>query len=161
MKNSSLKHFSLSPIFKWGSTFTLVAVLSLTSISSFAAGGRSLTLRMGPPGVGTGGTNPVGIPPGPTDIELGYVTSSKWEFSAAAVPGLLLGKRFDFKGAYMGAGGGLIISANGVGIGPYTSFGFELGSGTLRFNMEYKQAIGITQSGLVSPYAVRAGVAWY
>jgi hypothetical protein len=120
-----------------------------------------LTLRMGPPGVGTGGTNPVGIPPGIADLEFGYVTQSKWETIISAVPGLFIGKRIDFSGPYIGLGGGLAISANGVGPGPYSAFGYDIGSGSFRFNIEYKQAMGVTNQGIINPYAVRVGIAWY
>ncbi|MCX6125682.1 MAG: hypothetical protein NTV34_13200 [Proteobacteria bacterium] len=135
-----------------------IVIWSVTPQASYAG---IISLRLGPPGVGTGGTNPLGIPPGPTDIDLGYVSQSKWETSISAVPGLFLGKRIDFGGPYVGIGGGLAISSNGVGPGPYTAFGIDLGGGTLRFNMEYKQAIGMTQKGIVSPYALRIGIAWY
>jgi hypothetical protein len=133
----------------------------LAVFSGATANAGALSLRFGPPGVGTGGTNPVGLPPGPTDMELGYVTQSKWETSLSAVPGLFLGKRIDFSGPYVSLGGGIAISANGVGPGPYSAFGYDLGSGAFRFNIEYKHAIGITQSGYVSPYALRIGIAWY
>ncbi len=120
-----------------------------------------VNLRLGPPGVGTGGTNPLGIPPGATDIDVGYVTQSKWETSLSLVPGLFVGKRIDFSGPYVSLGGGLAISANGQGPGPYSAFGYDFGKGSLRFNMEYKQSIGFTSTGIVSPYAVRLGIAWY
>lgn len=120
-----------------------------------------MNFRLGPPGVGTGGTNPVGLPPGAPDLELGYVTNSKWETSASIVPGIFLGKRIDFKGPYVSLGGGIAISANGVGPGPYSAFGYDFGSGPVRFNVEYKQAIGFTSNGLVNPYALRIGIAWY
>lgn len=132
----------------------------LAAIATPSLGGI-LNLRFGPPGVGTGGTNPLGMPPGPTDIELGYVSQSKWETSISAVPGLFLGKRIDFKGPYMSLGGGFAISGNGVGPGPYSAFGYDYGSGKLRLNVEYKQALGITEDGFIGPYAVRIGVAWY
>lgn len=120
-----------------------------------------MNFRLGPPGVGTGGTNPVGLPPGASDLEFGYVTASKWETSASVVPGIFLGKRIDFKGPYVSLGGGIAISANGVGPGPYSAFGYDFGSGPVRFNVEYKQAIGFTSGGIVNPYALRIGLAWY
>jgi hypothetical protein len=73
----------------------------------------------------------------------------------------LVGKRLAVSDSfYLGVGGGLIINANGVGVGPYTAFGTELGSGKVKFNAEYKQALGISSAGLLSPYAIRMGVSY-
>lgn len=140
------------------SVATLSSALLLFSMPSMAG---TLSLRFGPPGGGSGGTNPLGIPPSITDTEVSYVTQSKWETSLSVIPGVFLGKRLDFKGPYMSLGGGIAISANGVGPGPYAAFGWDLGSGSLRFNAEYKQSMGFTSSGIVNPYAVRIGIAWY
>jgi hypothetical protein len=149
------KNSIISPAVGW---IILCSLLLGLGKSAFAG---VVNLRLGPPGVGTGGTNPLGIPPGPTDIELGYVSQSKWETSISAVPGLFLGKRLDFSGPYMSLGGGIAISANGVGPGPYAAFGYDFGKSKFRFNVEYKQAIGFTSSNIINPYALRIGVAWY
>jgi hypothetical protein len=103
----------------------------------------------------------VGLPPGATDIEVGYVTKSKWETNLSLIPGLFFGKRIEFSGPYVSLGGGLAISGNGVGPGPYSAFGYDAGSGSFRFNIEYKQAMGFTSGGITNPYAVRIGIAWY
>ncbi len=139
----------------------LAVLLLLTGLFGQTVICGPITLRFGPPAVGTGGTNPVGIPPGILDAEIGYVTKSKWETNLSAAPGLFLGKRIDFSGPYVSLGGGLVMSANGVGPGPYAAFGYDVGSGALRMNIEYKQAMGITEDGPINPYAVRIGVAWY
>jgi len=117
------------------------------------------TIRFGPSSPGTGGANPLGIPPGATDMELSYLSASNWETSVSIVPGLLLGKRQDYGNWYVTFGGGLIINANGAGPGPYTAFGWE-SEGTFRYGIEYKQALGLTGSGLISPYAIRAGLGY-
>lgn len=134
--------------------------ITLILCASVAEAGP-LTLRIGPAASGAGGTNPVGIPPGIQDLDFSYVSSGKWESSASIFPGLFLGKRLEFGGPYVSLGGGLAISQNGVGPGPYSAFGWDIGSGTFRFNMEYKQAMGFTSSGVTGPYAVRIGIAWY
>lgn len=132
--------------------------LFLLATTSYAG---SWTLRIGPAASGAGGTNPVGIPPGIQDLDIDYLTSSKWETSVSIFPGILVGKRLEFGGPYVSLGGGLVVSQNGIGPGPYSAFGWDIGSGSWRFNMEYKQAIGFTSSGVTGPYAVRIGVAWY
>jgi hypothetical protein len=146
---------------RWFCLFVPVFFTTLLITQSLTAIAGPLTLRMGPPGVGTGGTNPVGIPPSAQDLDISYVTKSGWETSLSVVPGLFLGKRLDFKGPYMSLGGGVALSANGVGPGPYSAFGYDIGSGSFRFNIEYKQALGVTTSGIVAPYALRVGIAWY
>jgi hypothetical protein len=92
-------------------------------------------------------------------MEISYLSSSNWETSISIVPGILYGKRQDFNNFYLTLGGGLIIDANGVGIGPYSAFGWE-SEGTFRYGIEYKQALGITGSGLISPYAIRFGLGY-
>lgn len=139
---------------------TIVLLAATNSIAERIHAGV-MTLRMGPPGLGTGGTNPVGIPPAAGDLDFSYVTQSKWEAGLSVIPGLFIGKRLDFNGPYISLGGGIAIGGNGAGPGPYTAFGYDMGSGSFRFNMEYKQALGITSSGLIHPYAVRIGIAWY
>lgn len=122
----------------------------------------SVTLRIGPAAVGGGGPNPVGIPPGPTDVELGYVSKSMYETNIAASPGLLFGKRWlGAQGFYLSGGGGIIVSRNGVGLGGYSAFGGDFGQGTLRFNAEFKQAIGFSSRVLISPYALRVGFSYF
>jgi hypothetical protein len=138
--------------------YKALLVLSLVLQTNEAKAGM-LVLRAGPPSVGAGGSNPVGIPPSAVDLEFAWVTSSSWETSLSAVPGLLVGKRFDIDNFYVGLGGGILISGNGVGLGPYSSFGWE-SEGTVRFSIEYKQGLGLSGSGLVSPSALRAGIGY-
>ncbi len=135
---------------------TLIVVATLATATQVSAG--TLTLRLGPPSVGQGGANPLGIPPGSTDMEFAWITESQWETSFSVSPGFLIGKRHKWEGLYVGIGGGLIISSNGVGLGPYSSFGWESSGSFLRYGIEYKQALGFASSGLVSPYALRAGL---
>ncbi len=136
--------------------FLATATLLLRPQTAFAG---LWMLRLGPPSVGTGGSNPLGIPPGAADMELSHVSASNWETSLSVVPGMLLGKRQDFGNFYVTMGGGLIINANGVGLGPYSAFGWE-SDGSFRYGIEYKQALGLTKVGLISPYAIRAGLGY-
>ncbi len=136
------------------------ALLALSvALGTTEATAGMLILRAGPPSVGTGGANPMGIPPSAVDLELAWITQSNWETSLSAVPGLLIGKRFDIGNYYVGLGGGIVISSNGVGLGPYSSFGFET-EGTVRFGIEYKQALAISGVGLISPSALRLGLGY-
>ena len=125
------------------------------------AAGSALTVRVGPPSIGTGGTNPISIPPlSPIEYEVTYLMESRIEQNYGITPGFLVGWRSpSVKGLYSAAGGGLVISYSGVGPGIYTSFGFET-TGNYRFNIEYKQALGyaIGSQSMISPYAVRLGV---
>lgn len=133
-------------------------VVSLALGTTEATAGM-LMLRAGPPSVGSGGANPIGIPPTAIDLELAWVTESNWETSLSAVPGLLIGKRFDLGNFYVGLGGGIVISSNGVGLGPYSSFGWET-SGIIRVGIEYKQALAVSNAGLISPSALRLGLGY-
>ena len=137
------------------------ASLVLVSLISPKAFGGSLTVHVGPPAVGSGGPNPISIPPlSLPEYEVTYVTASKFESNISVTPGLLFGNRFgESKGVYYGLGGGLVISGNGGGPGVYSSVGLNLGD-TYKFNIEYKQALGFVLGGsrLVSPYAVRLGM---
>lgn len=136
-----------------------LALLFASSVFSHSLPAEAglLTFRFGPPSLGTGGSNPLGIPPGPQDIEVAWLSNSNWETSFSIVPGILIGKRQDIGNFYVSGGGGIIINANGSGLGPYTAFGWE-SAGTYRFSFEYKQALGFTSAGMISPYALRAGI---
>jgi len=138
----------------------VVFLLALTTFigSNVAKAEDVLTMRLGPPGAGNGGPNPMSIPPGVPDIEVTWLTSRNFEVNVALVPGLLFGQRWKGpEGIYVSGGGGLVINANGVGLGGYTGFGYEAGTGRIRFNAEFKQALGIAGGGLISPYALRIG----
>jgi hypothetical protein len=134
----------------------LILVLSMTQVAK--AGG--LALRFGPAGLGSGGTNPLSLPPSGADVGLSYVTDKKLEFNGS-ITGLTLARRDMSKwGGYVSLGGGLIFNANGIGFGPYAAFGYERGclSWLGCFSIEMSQALGVGSGTLVSPYAVRIGV---
>ena len=121
---------------------------------------KTLTIHVGPPSIGAGGSNPVSIPPiQPVEYEIVYVTDKDREWSVGLVPGILYGTRFYQNNFYVGIGGGLVISVNGGGPGIYSSFGVNLGQ-SIQFNFEFKKAIGLefSSTSLVSPYALRMGV---
>lgn len=112
--------------------------------------------RLGPPSVGQGGPNPITF--SPVEYQLQYLHSNNLEANASFT-GLFLGKRHPFaNGAYVSAGGGLVLSANGGGFGVYTAFGADFFCGTnVCMSAEYIKALGLASDGIVSPYAVRIG----
>jgi hypothetical protein len=125
--------------------------------------GSQLTIHIGPPSPGMGGSNPISIPPiNIVDYELVYLTDSLREWTLGLIPGLFYGVRSTKDpGPYLSAGGGIVINANGVGPGVYGAVGLNAFCGDrFCFNLEYKQAIGIA-GGLISPYAIRLGVGIY
>lgn len=132
----------------------------LLSIANLANAGE-IIVHVGPPSVGQGGTNPLSVPPiNPIEYEVEWISPRGFEANFGITPGLLFGARTPFaSGLYVGVGGGLVISANGVGPGAYSSFGWNLGNKVF-FNTEFKQAIGIAlnNSKLISPYALRVGM---
>jgi hypothetical protein len=142
--------------------FTL-KMLSLLALSIALPGSvthaGALILKLGPAAVGNGGSNPLGIPPGPADMELAWISESNWETSVSVIPGLIVGKRHEMGNYYVGIGGGIIIGANGVGLGPYSSFGWQ-SDGPFLVSFEFKQALGFTKSGMISPYALRTGIGY-
>ncbi len=122
----------------------------------------AIIVKMGPASLGTGGSNPLGIPPSATDLALTYVTDGEFEFNLG-LPGLLFGQRYTRNwGGYIAVGGGVAISANGAGPAAYSAFGLDTGGSTYKFNIEYQQTIGVTSKSLISPYAVRIGAGiWF
>lgn len=74
---------------------------------------------------------------------------------------MFYGVRSVFKGGfYLSMGGGLVINMHGIGPGIYSAFGYTSCS-FLCFNMEYKQALGIASSMIISPYAIRMGLSFF
>ena len=141
---------------KRGTAIVCVA-LSLclgTATSGYAAG---YALRFGPPAVGRGGPNPVGLPPSVVDAQLSFVNRRGFE-ADLSVTGLFAGYRAQKKwGGYVTVGGGLVIDANGAGPGLMTAFGMDLGCGFMCFSMEYERAFGVGGARTLLPYAVRVG----
>ncbi len=123
------------------------------------AAATTVIARFGPPATGGGGTNPVSLPPALVDTEISVVTAGKMEFNISVCPGILIGKRFDKDGYYGSGGAGLVITQTGGGIGGYAAIGYET-SGTVKFNADFKQAIGLAASGLLSSYALRIGAGY-
>jgi hypothetical protein len=122
------------------------------------AGG--FALRFGPPSVGSGGPNPVSIPPAGRDMGLSYVTDKGTEYNLA-ITGFSVASRHKTKwGGYSSLGAGFAFSANGGGIGPYGAFGIELGCGGWVgcFSAEFTQALGLGFGELASPTALRVGI---
>jgi hypothetical protein len=139
-------------------TLICCAIFSLWTTSA-AAG--SLTVHLGPPGLGNGGSNPVSIPPiNPLDYEVTYLTDSNYEWNIALSPGLTFGKRETLATEiYASIGAGLILDFNGAGPGVYSSVGWNAGTDNqpVRFNLEFKQALAIASGRIISPYAFRIG----
>lgn len=120
-----------------------------------------VTIHVGPPAMGGGGTNPIGIPPtSPVSYEVVYLTPKKTEWVLGIVPGIFWGKRFRASnGSYFSSGLGAVISRNGTGPGFYAAIGVDM-CGWVCFNLEYKKALGLATSSLrtIGPYAIRMGV---
>src|SRR5690606_18738505 len=125
-----------------------------------AAHASVLGVLMGPAGLGGGGSNPLGIPPGADDLMVTYVTDKKSEWTVSIAPGIFYGTRQEFQRLYASIGGGLAINRNGAGPGMVSAFGFNLGDSWM-FNGEYRQAIGynFSSSSLINVYSLRIGAA--
>lgn len=141
-------------------TILSAIVLTLTALITEPLQASGFAVRVGPPGIGRGGTNPITL--GPTDWQFEYISDSLLE-THLSVTGIFVGRRHPFSnGAYVSVGGGLPISANGTGLGVYSSFGVDLICGLVCFSAEYQQAVGISGSTIISPYAVRLGISsWF
>jgi hypothetical protein len=148
-------------IFKLPLRTALLPVLASFWVGANSASGSSLTVHLGPPGLGNGGSNPVSIPPiNPLDYEVTYLTDNDYEWNFAFTPGLTFGKRETLPSEiYASIGAGLILNANGVGPGVYSAVGWNAGgdSQPVRFNLEFKQALAIANGRIISPYAFRIG----
>ncbi len=133
----------------------LILVCTIKSLALLA----DVAIHIGPVAGGGGGPNPASIPPiNPLDYEVVWLTAAKSEFTFGVIPGLFYGKRLTFtNGTYFSSGLGAVIDFNGVGPGAYAAMGYET-CGLLCFNIEYKKAFGISSSGLIQPYAIRAGI---
>jgi hypothetical protein len=132
-------------------------LMCLLSSNLFAHG---LFLKMGPPSLGNGGPNPLGIPPKPIDMELTYVHQD-FEMSVG-VPALSLGWKIlqSEWGGSIAAGPALVLSAHAGGIGAYSSFAYTSSKEGLAFIAEYKNYLGISSEGLIMPYSLRIGLGY-
>ena len=140
----------------------MVAVTMIVSPSMAQAGNSGFSFRLGPPSVGTGGSNPLTLPPDISDVEFVYISSGGYETSLG-IPGILFGKRAVTNwGGYIGVGGGFVLSAQGVGPGVYSSFGVDFRCGMFCWSMAYTQAIGVAGGHITNPYSLRFGVTvWF
>ena len=60
-----------------------------------------ISVKVGPPATGNGGTNPMSIPPAnPVEYDITWVTDSNREWTFSIVPGWLYGRRFQLDKAY-------------------------------------------------------------
>ncbi len=140
----------------WLLGFTL-ALLSGTSF------GRGLALRFGPMANGTGGSNPVSIPPSFGDTGFSYITDKDFEYNVSATALAIAKRQKTSWGGYVSLGGGFAFSGLGSGIGPYAGFGYDGGClWKACYTVEYQQALGVNRGIFVSPYSVRMGtVVWF
>lgn len=78
------------------------------------------------------------------------------------VPGLLWGQRFYLDHLYASLGGGVIVTPSGIGVGGHHAIGYQsdVFLNRMRFEMEYRQVIGIANYGLQFPYTLRLGVSY-
>lgn len=141
----------------------IFAAICLASLGWYEASAGELTVHVGPPATGNGGTNPVSVPPvNFVEYEVQWVTASGFESNIAVTPGLLFGGRSKLgNNFYVAMGGGFVLDANGGGPGVYSSLGYT-GPGTTAFNAEFKQALGYDTEAkkVVSPYAIRVGLSF-
>ena len=146
-----------------GKRFAIQSLLGLVlALEGPPSLSKTLTIHVGPPSIGAGGSNPISIPPvQPAEYEIVYLTQNDREWTFGLVPGLLYGARFHQNPFYVGLGGGLVISINGAGPGVYSSFGVNLGR-SIQFNFEFKKALSIdlSSSTMISPYALRMGASF-
>lgn len=135
-----------------------VVTIFCAALSVTPAVAGQLTVHVGPPSVGNGGSNPISIPPvNLYEYEVEYIGNSGNEWNFSVTPGILYGSRSVFaKDYYASFGGGYVINVNGSGPGIYASIGANL----KWFNMEFKQALGFDfdANRMLSPYAIRVGV---
>lgn len=121
-----------------------------------------ITVHVGPPGLGRGGTNPLSLPPlSPLEYEVVWINSLSQEYTFSISPGFFFGYRHGvWRALYLSGGGGLVINANGLGPGVYSALGYDFCiSSFFCFNAEYKQALGISyEAFFLSPYAIRLGL---
>ena len=142
----------------------LLALLAAAAAPTALAG--ELTVNVGPPSLGSGGSNPVSIPPvSPVEYQLELVSQSGYEGSLAFSPGIFFGKRSWSKGdsgVYVGLGGGYVIDINGAGPGTYASLGYESSGKSFRFNAELKQAAGydFQRKNVLTPYSIKLGMSF-
>jgi hypothetical protein len=137
--------------------------LLLLALCSSSGHARQLQLLIGPPSLGQGGSNPVSIPPAnPVDWQFVYVNDADREWVVSLVPGLLWGQRFYKGGLYAALGGGILVTSSGVGIGVDHAYGYESQPffRRLRYQVEYRQVIGIGSYGWQFPYTFRMGMSY-
>jgi hypothetical protein len=127
----------------------------------------SIILLLGPGAAQNGQPNPMGLPPSIVDIEFTYVHPSGFETAIGIIPGLMFGARYRVgEILYGSAGAGLIISANGVGPGVYTTVGATFArTQNVTFDIAVKQALAIVESSggtsVTMPYALRLGMGYH
>ena len=143
-------------------TRLIALAIFVALLGASRASASAFVTHVGPPAAGSGGPNPVSIPPvSIVEYEFVYVTDKDNEITVGIFPGMFYGARSQIVGGtYVGFGGGLVLSTNGTGPGMYSCIGTDLGSGSVKFNAEYKQAVGFDFSSdtVISPYGVRIGV---
>lgn len=144
--------------------FLCIVFIMLGSTSADISFAGGIGLRFGPPAIGTGGPNPVSIPPAASDAGLSYITDKGIEYNIAAT-GLAVAARDKTSwGGYTSLGAGLAWSVNGGGFGPYAAFGLEKGCGGWIgcFSIEFSQALGFGFGHMASPTALRMGIVkWF
>lgn len=117
-------------------------------------------LKLGPASVGNGGTNPLGIPPGATDIDITYLTESDLHIAVSVSPGISIGQLFRHGSLFGVLGGGLAISVNGAALALFSAVGWQRSfHEDFSYLIEYRSAIG-AGAYIITPYALRMGVGY-
>lgn len=137
--------------------------LLVLGLCSHPVQAKTLHVLIGPPSLGQGGSNPVSVPPiNPVDWQFTWVTDSNTEWLVSLVPGLLWGQRFYAGGFYAALGGGLLVTSSGPGVGVDHAYGYESSPflKSFRYQVEYRQVIGVGNYGWQFPYTFRMGVSY-
>ena len=141
----------------------IFSLLIYSSLATSAFGQGRVSVLMGPPSMGQGGSNPLSLPPSALDFHASYVTSEQSEFTLSVVPGAFYGKRWlGEHGLRAGFGAGVLLSLFGIGPALYQSVGWESPRlwDKLRLDAEFRQLVGVTEIGLEFPYVLRMGLSY-
>jgi len=125
------------------------------------------SVLVGPPTLGSGGSNPIGIPPvSAAEYELTLTTKSRWHFRLGLTPHIAAaGRMFKLKyGFETAVGASIVNSLHGYGPGIFSVFGWSSPCAFKRlcFSAQYIQDVGLslTQWQITAPFAVRMGLVW-
>jgi hypothetical protein len=137
--------------------FALLAAIGTAPFTATRAEAHRYGLFVGPASVGAGDPNPVTFV-SPVEYEAQFVHDKGLDVRASLI-GLYAGLRNRAKwGGYATLGAGLMLTANGIGVGTFGAVGYDFFCFTVCVGAEYFQGVGIGVGGYLAPYALRLGV---